>query len=79
MEYADEGSLAAKIRTTNSTTKKQKLAIARGLVEGLLQMHSHGIVHRDLNPSHILLFADAEKNMIPKISDFGTANQVNKC
>jgi eukaryotic-like serine/threonine-protein kinase len=42
------------------------LALAAGLAEGLLAIHSAGLVHRDLKPSNVLLAEDG-----PRVIDFG--------
>ncbi|XBI40488.1 hypothetical protein VPH35_125074 [Triticum aestivum] len=50
----------------------KRLKIIKGLVEGLVYLHKHSmlhIVHRDLKPNNILL----EYDMTPKICDFGSA------
>ncbi|MGM7647152.1 serine/threonine-protein kinase [Nocardia sp. JW2] len=44
------------------------LALAHGLAEALVAVHSVGIVHRDLKPSNVLLAVDG-----PKVIDFGIA------
>ncbi|XP_074567349.1 G-type lectin S-receptor-like serine/threonine-protein kinase At4g27290 isoform X2 [Curcuma longa] len=49
-----------------------RLEIINGIARGLLYLHQDSIlrvIHRDLKPSNILL----DKNMTPKISDFGIA------
>jgi serine/threonine protein kinase len=40
------------------------------MLAGLKHLHSHNIVHRDIKTSNFLL---DEKNLIPKICDFGLA------
>ena len=42
------------------------LALAAGLAEGLLAIHSAGLVHRDLKPSNVLMAEDG-----PRVIDFG--------
>jgi hypothetical protein len=42
------------------------LALAAGLAEGLLAIHSAGLVHRDLKPSNVLMAQDG-----PRVIDFG--------
>ncbi|KAL0329899.1 UNVERIFIED_CONTAM: G-type lectin S-receptor-like serine/threonine-protein kinase [Sesamum radiatum] len=53
-------------------TWQQRFNIIEGIAQGLLYLHKYSrlkIIHRDLKPSNILL----DKDMNPKISDFGLA------
>lgn len=50
-------------------TVRDATDIARMVAEGLAEAHRHGIVHRDINPSNILITRDG----IVKIVDFGLA------
>ncbi|XP_042377161.1 receptor-like serine/threonine-protein kinase SD1-7 isoform X1 [Zingiber officinale] len=75
LEYMENKSLDAFIydKTKCSLLNWQKrLEIIVGIARGLLYLHQDSIlrvIHRDLKPSNILL----DKDMIPKISDFGIA------
>ncbi|CAD6270048.1 unnamed protein product [Miscanthus lutarioriparius] len=52
-----------------------RLRILQGICEGLLYLHEHcRIIHRDIDPSNILLSDD----LIPKISDFGLATLLDQ-
>ena len=49
-----------------------KLHILRDISCGLLHMHSHGIVHRDLNAGNVLL----THNLQAKVADFGASRAI---
>ena len=49
---------------------EQVLAVARGIVSGLLAAHHAGVVHRDLKPANIMVEADTGEALI---MDFGIA------
>ena len=51
------------------------MAVAMGMVEGLVELHRVGVVHRDLKPSNILLSRDGgsggQAPVVAKIADLG--------
>jgi hypothetical protein len=47
------------------------IAIARGVAEGLITLHKHGIVHRDVKPANLFV-VDGDPQKV-KIVDFGIA------
>ena len=73
MEYVDGLDLAALLRRLRDRGMKMPVAaafqIAIELSRGLDFAHTHGVVHRDVSPSNILLSKAGEV----KIADFGIA------
>ncbi|HEY9000837.1 MAG TPA: protein kinase [Mucilaginibacter sp.] len=75
MEYADEGSLSALLRTTQPDVQ-EAVRITREILNGLGYLHTQGIIHRDLKPGNILLKKDRVGNKVAKISDFGISRDL---
>lgn len=53
---------------------EQVLAVARGIMSGLLAAHHAGVVHRDLKPANIMVEADSGDALI---MDFGIARSAD--
>ncbi|KAF2582012.1 hypothetical protein F2Q68_00003635 [Brassica cretica] len=74
-EYLENSSLDSYLFGKKRSSKlnwKERFDITNGVARGLLYLHQDSrfrIIHRDMKVSNILL----DKNMIPKISDFGMA------
>lgn len=60
-------------RNGNKLSEVEARYIIRQVVEGLLYLHKHNIVHRDMTLTNLLL----TKDMRVKIADFGLATQLN--
>ncbi|VVC40742.1 Protein kinase domain,Protein kinase-like domain,Protein kinase, ATP binding site,Plk4, first [Cinara cedri] len=60
-------------RNGNKLSEIDARHILKQVVEGLLYLHKHNIVHRDLTLTNLLL----TKDMRVKIADFGLATQLN--
>jgi serine/threonine protein kinase len=69
MPYYPQGSLGRRLRAAGSLTLDRTVRLAAELGRGLDALHDHGILHRDVKPSNVLLDADGAA----ALSDFGLA------
>ncbi len=67
-EYV-EGELLSNLIRAQRMELLRVLQIFQGLLEGMAEAHSAGVVHRDLKPANIII----NRNQVPKIMDFGIA------
>jgi serine/threonine-protein kinase len=68
LEYVDGGSLLRKAAGTPQP-EREAARLVETLARAVHYTHQHGILHRDLKPTNVLLTADGT----PKITDFGLA------
>jgi hypothetical protein len=77
-EYIENGSLANILFKDNILLEwKQRFNIALGVAKGLAYLHHEcleWVIHCDVKPENILL----DKNLEPKIADFGLAKLLNR-
>lgn len=74
LELAHNGELAKHFRLgTRGLSEKAAADIFKQVVSGVLYLHSHNIIHRDLSLNNLLL----TKDLNVKIADFGLATQLN--
>jgi len=70
MEFCDGGSALDIMNACNKTFSEDQIsAICACMVQGLIYLHSHKILHRDLKAGNILLTSDG----IAKLADFGVS------
>ncbi|KAG5319316.1 PLK4 kinase, partial [Pseudoatta argentina] len=76
LELCHNGELQRYLKAQGTKTLSEEHAayIIKQVVQGLLYLHSHQILHRDLSLSNLLLTKD---NQV-KIADFGLATQMSK-
>lgn len=70
-EHVAGGSLGERIRARGPLGLEEAFPIIEGILEGLAEVHRHGVIHRDLKPDNILL----DQAGRPKIADFGIASR----
>src|SRR5205085_6094408 len=68
LERVDGGSLAELV-ATGPLPPERAAAIGAQLADALAHAHQHGVVHRDVKPSNVLLDLDGR----PRLADFGVA------
>ena len=71
MEFLPGETLHRRLRSRGRLTPPEAIAIARQLARGLREAHKHGVVHRDMKPSNVMLVPDEDGIEIVKILDFG--------
>lgn len=74
LELAHNGELAKHFKLgTRGLSEKAAADIFRQVLSGVLYLHAHNIIHRDLSLNNLLL----TKDLTVKIADFGLATQLN--
>lgn len=66
MEYMEGGSLTD-TATSNFMTEDQIATVCKEVLEGLLHLHSTGVIHRDIKSDNVLMGLDGQI----KLTDFG--------
>ena len=76
MEMMDE-SLTVYVERLPNSIVERKGPILLDVAEGLIYLHNHSIIHRDLSPNNIMLVKAAGEMTTAKIGDLGVAKAIN--
>ncbi|HEU4336183.1 MAG TPA: serine/threonine-protein kinase [Nocardioides sp.] len=68
MEYVDGETLSERVRTAGPLDAAEAATLLAQTADALVEAHEHGIVHRDVKPSNIMIAGGAAK-----LNDFGIA------
>eukprot|EP00698_Gefionella_okellyi_P012558 TRINITY_DN3394_c0_g1_i1.p1 TRINITY_DN3394_c0_g1~~TRINITY_DN3394_c0_g1_i1.p1 ORF type:complete len:629 (-),score=134.24 TRINITY_DN3394_c0_g1_i1:78-1964(-) len=71
LEYCSGGSLAQILRKAGTFSPEYASSILSQVVDGLVYLHDHSVIHRDLKPGNVLVSSDG----VVKIADFGCSTQ----
>ncbi|MFA5328115.1 MAG: serine/threonine-protein kinase [Prolixibacteraceae bacterium] len=72
-EYLDGETLSGLLKKNKSLVWDESLEITKKVLFGLSMLHEKGYVHRDIDPSNVMICRDGRVKLI----DFGIAKQVN--
>lgn len=75
LQYYPEGNLSQLLERVDLTIE-QREGLAKGVMSGLDFLHQHGMIHRDLKSSNILIARRVGGEYVPKITDFGLSKQL---
>ncbi len=68
MEYVDGQTLSERVRTSGALDATEAATLLAQTADALVEAHDHGIVHRDVKPSNIMIAGGSAK-----LNDFGIA------
>jgi serine/threonine protein kinase len=77
LPFVDGRSVRDKVDKEGRLTFEQALPIIKGIGNALEYAHQHGIIHRNLKPSNILL-AEVDGAQRPMLTGFGIAKKLRK-
>jgi serine/threonine protein kinase len=75
LQYYEEGNLQ-QLLADKQLSYEQKDSLLKQILEGIIFLHSQGIIHRDIKPQNILI-SNRNGKYIPKITDFGISKKLD--
>jgi len=73
-EYLDGEMLSDYLKRDGPLSWKESLEITKKILAALFMLHEKGYVHRDIDPSNVMICKDGKVKLI----DFGIAKQINE-
>ncbi|MFC6153632.1 serine/threonine-protein kinase [Nocardioides yefusunii] len=73
MEYVEGTSLSALAKSQGALAPERARKLIGNLADAVAYVHAHGVVHRDVKPSNVLVHAPGTPGEIAKLTDFGIA------
>jgi eukaryotic-like serine/threonine-protein kinase len=70
MEFVDGPSLDIYLLREDRLPPGDIDALARGILSGVAEAHSRGVIHRDIKPANVIV-ARTSDGLVPKVMDFG--------
>lgn len=70
-----EGQTLESLISQKQLSLNEKLTLGIGLAQGILDIHNHGVIHKNINPQNILI--NSSNNAI-KIIDFGISSLLHR-
>jgi tRNA A-37 threonylcarbamoyl transferase component Bud32 len=71
MELLSGCDLDAELERRGPLPDHEVAGLALPIIAGMMAVHEAGVVHRDIKPSNIFLSVGPEKEIVPKVLDFG--------
>jgi serine/threonine-protein kinase len=77
MELVEGPTLGTWLDARGRVPIHEVLELFKGIARGVEAAHALGLVHRDLNPGNVLLATVGDKEVVPKVTDFGIARALD--
>jgi ankyrin repeat protein/serine/threonine protein kinase len=75
---APHGSLDGFLKKNKCLSWQTKKALCHDIASGLNCLHRHGVLHGDLEPSHVLIFDHPERQYMAKLTGFGDSRIITR-